>query len=162
VTVRVKESARPRAAVRDCDTCGNEIPAASVLCPHCESPQHAGEPVAKPRQLIRTVNLEDGMPSVEEGEERLERELNLARQSGVRLVRVIHGWGSGGKGGLIRAACRALLKRKLAMKQIRSFMPGDEYSGGSDAARSLRARHPVLRSSERTDRANAGITFVEL
>ena len=148
--------------MKDCDTCGNEIPATAVLCPHCESPQQAGRPDPKRREPIRTVNLEAGKPTVEAGEARLERELILARHSGVRLVRVIHGWGSGGKGGALRAACRAVLKRKLAMKQIRSFLPGDEYSGGSEAARSLRVRHPDLRSSERTDRANAGITFVEL
>ena len=65
------------------------------------------EPVVR----VRTINIESGMPTVEEGRGRLERKLDDARQRGVRVVRVIHGWGSSGKGGQLRSACRALLHR---------------------------------------------------
>jgi hypothetical protein len=144
-----------------CDTCGNEIPEKLTTCRFCGSYQRAGTPAGS-RERLRTVNIEAGMPSVEEGIARLEGELMRARQSGVRVVRVIHGWGSTGTGGILRDACRAFLKRKLAVRQITNVIHGEDYSRTTNAGRDLMNRCPELKGSERSDSQNPGITFVEL
>ena len=136
------------------------MPEASMVCRFCGSHQRARMGVG-PRERLRTVNIEAGMPSVEAGLARLEGDLARARQSGVRVVRVIHGWGSKGTGGALRDACRALLRRKLTARQITNVVHGEDYSRTSNAGRNLLSRCPELRGSERSDSQNPGITFVE-
>ena len=51
------------------------------------------------RTLICDLNLEDGMPTVEEAVSRMNLGFQEMRVSGVRLVRLIHGYGSTGRGG---------------------------------------------------------------
>jgi hypothetical protein len=148
--------------MKECDTCGNEIPDASMQCQFCGSRQTSVGRAFGPREPVRTINVEDGMPTVEQALARLERELLRARQSGARVVRVIHGWGSSGTGGRLRLACRAFLQREMAAGRIRRVVEGDDYSRAANMGRDLQRRCQDLRDSERTDRHNPGITFVEL
>lgn len=149
--------------VKTCVTCGNDIPEASMRCRFCGSAQTAGRrPPGGKRKPVATVNVESGLPPVEEGLARLEEGLLRARHSGASLVRVIHGWGSGGTGGKLKKACRALLKQKISARQIKNFLPGEDYAGDSPAGRSLIGRYPDLKHSEHSDRHNPGITFVEI
>lgn len=48
---------------------------------------------------MRTLNLEAGFPSVDDAQRRLLAEMQSARQDGLRVLKVIHGWGSSGEGG---------------------------------------------------------------
>lgn len=146
--------------MKDCDTCGNDIVDAAIVCRYCGSRQSARTDV-RASERLRSINIEAGMPSVEEGIDRLEGELIRAKNAGVRIVRVIHGWGSTGRGGKLRDACRAYLGRKLKAGQIRTFLPGDDYSRSLNKGRDLMSRCPDLRKSERSDSLNPGITFVE-
>jgi hypothetical protein len=147
--------------MKNCDTCGNEMPEPSMVCCFCGSHQRGRTRAGSPERL-RTVNIEAGMPSVENGLARLESDLVRAKQSGVRVVRVIHGWGSTGKGGALRDACRAFLKRKLTARQIANVIHGEDYSRTTNAGRDIMNRCPELRGSERSDSQNPGITLVEL
>jgi hypothetical protein len=145
-----------------CETCGNEIASNLLTCPFCGSRQRAGaRKFVGPRNGLCTVNVESGMPTVEEGLKRLDRELRRAEQSGIRVVRVIHGWGSTGKGGALRQACRAFLKYRLAARRVSNVIYGEDYSRKTTAGRGLMGHCPELRGSERSDCQNPGITFVE-
>lgn len=147
-----------------CSTCGNDIPQTAGQCRFCGAFQAAPavRSPARGRNAVTTVNIKAGLPAVDEGIARLEDEIMRAKHSGVRLVRVIHGWGSGGSEGKLKKACRALLKQKKETGRVKSFLPGEEYSRDNPAARNLANRYPELLDSERTDRHNPGITFVEL
>ena len=132
-----------------------------MVCRFCRSHQHV-QFIAAQREKIRTVNIETGLPSALDALRRLENEIMRTRQAGVRVVRVIHGWGSTGIGGKLRDACRAFLTREIKAKRIKTMLPGDDYSTATVATRELIARYPDLRKSERSDTNNPGITFVEL
>ncbi len=145
-----------------CEVCGNEIPDFSGRCTFCGSYQNRGGAPLRRGAPVRSVNLEEGMPPVEEGLDRLETALHSARHGGVRLLRIIHGYGSTGSGGKLKSACRAALKQKAALKQIRGYLPGEDYSRSSSAGKALIRRYPALGRTERMDRYNHGITFVEM
>jgi hypothetical protein len=81
---------------------------------------------------------------------------------GVRLIRIIHGWGSSGSGGHIRDAVRKVLAGYVRARRVRRFVSGEEYSEDTASGRELMAAHAALRQSLRTDRDNPGITFVEM
>ena len=146
--------------MKDCDTCGNEIPDREMVCRYCNAQQSARATTGS-RERLRTIDMEAGMPLVDEGLTRLEKELARAMQAGVDVVRVIHGYGSTGKGGKLRVACRTYLSGMLKAGKIRAFLPGEDYSKTTNSGRNLINRCPDLRDSERSDRKNPGITFVE-
>ena len=148
--------------MRTCDVCGEPLAPGVAVCPWCESPQ-APDPADRPAgPSVRNVDIEAGRPAVAEALRRLEAQLDRARAEGVRVVRVIHGWGSSsGGGGKIRAAARDWLRQQLAAGRIRALLPGDQYAPATPAGRDFLRRHPALRPAERSDRENPGITFVE-
>jgi len=62
----------------------------------------------------RVLNLEKGLPTVEEGRRRLLEEVKRTKQNGGAVLKVIHGYGSSGTGGRLREGIRKslLLRRK--------------------------------------------------
>jgi hypothetical protein len=148
--------------VKTCEVCGEEIAPGSAVCPYCEAPQPLSAPGPAAGPPVRDLDIEAGLPTVAEALRRLEVQLDRARRDGVRVVRVIHGWGSNsGGGGKIRAAARDWLRRQLEARRIRLMLLGDHYTHTSPEGRDFVRRHPALRITERTDRNNPGITFVE-
>ena len=146
-----------------CPTCGNDIADSAWRCQFCETAIHSF-PAAKKKSTseIRTVNLEHGLPFVEEALERFERELRHAKANGAKLLRLVHGYGSTGTGGKIKARLSKLLPQLLHQNKIRNYVEGERYSNFSNAGNDLLSRYPKLRSSLRSDNENPGITFVEV
>jgi len=114
------------------------------------------------KSAVRTLNIKEGMPFVEEGMQRLAHGLNHARQNGAKVLRVVHGYGSGGSGGAIKDACRAFLARELSARRIQAMLPGENYLRQEPETAAWLRRWPALKAAERTDTRNAGITLVEL
>ena len=103
--------------------------------------------------LVRTVNLEQGMPTVEEALQRMRLELSTSKSLGYRIVRLIHGYGSSGRGGAIRDAVR---------KNVTSAIPGEEFDAFHPATRQLLDRYPSLKQDPDFGRCNQGVTLVIL
>ncbi len=114
------------------------------------------------KTTVRTCNIKEGMPRVEEGLRRLAHGLNHARQNGAKVLRVVHGYGSGGSGGAIKEACRAFLARELAARRIKAMLPGEDYLRQEPETAAWLRRWPDLKAAERTDTRNPGITLVEV
>lgn len=148
--------------MKTCGTCGEEIAPGSTVCPYCETPQRPDPDDRAAGPAVRTIDVEAGLPTVAEALRRLAAQLDRARADGVGVVRVVHGWGSRqGGGGKIRPAVRQWLQSQLDARCIRAVLPGDRYAPARPDGRDFLRRHPALRDSERTDRENPGITFVE-
>jgi hypothetical protein len=110
----------------------------------------------------QSVNLEDGLPSREQARERLEAAIANAQRNGVRVLKVIHGYGSTGTGGVLRYAVRGYLRQRKEDGDIALFVNGEEWSKFEERSRQLLARAPELRSDRDLDRRNKGITLVLL
>ena len=61
---------------------------------------------------VKELNLEQGMPTVDAAMGWLEAELAAARKMGRPALKLIHGYGSSGRGGKIRTACRGYLREQ--------------------------------------------------
>ena len=146
---------------KDCEVCGNPIPAQAFTCQFCNSSQSVAN-FPKTRERVILSNLEAGLPTVEQALERLERDLREARSCGAKLVRIIHGYGSSGQGGKIRDAVRRELGRKLARGEVSLVINGENYSPTTNAGRDLLARFKELKTTERSDNSNHGLTIVEI
>jgi hypothetical protein len=111
---------------------------------------------------IKTVNLKSDMPSVQEALQRLDREIAVARQGQVGLLKIVHGYGSTGAGGDIRIAVQRRLHELAEGGQIRGCIFGENWSRSDDATwRVLQARCE-LKSDSDLGRRNQGITVVLL
>ncbi len=149
--------------MRICEICGNDIDGSLVVCPHCQAPQRdAGQGVAAARDVHRLVNLEKGMPSVEQALQQLDGAIDSGRLQGVRALSLIHGYGSSGSGGAIRREVRMRLAFLQRQRLVEAVIPGEELEGRSARGKQLLRRYPFLRHHRDLNRANPGITVVLL
>lgn len=70
---------------------------------------------------LREVNLEHGMPTVQTALSQLALELRRTRSMGCTGLKIIHGYGSSGKGGKIRVQARSRLARMKGAGEIRDY-----------------------------------------
>ena len=111
---------------------------------------------------IKTVNLEDGMPTVAQARARLTSELQGARQKGVTVLKIIHGYGSSGVGGDLRIGLQAALRQMEQSKQISNCIYGETWRKSDAHAWELLKRFPELKDDRDFGKQNRGITIVVL
>ena len=111
---------------------------------------------------VYTVNLEEGMPYVDEALEHLEKSLRRAKNGGCKVVKFIHGYGSSGAGGRIRVEARRRLDRMKAGGEIWGYIPGEFFSIFDSDTLAAFQRCPTLRRDRDLERHNNGVTFVLL
>ena len=108
------------------------------------------------------INLERGMPLVEQARAQLSQALLTAKANRVRSLKIIHGYGSSGKGGAIKADVHRFLLQKKREGFIREFVKGEEFSPFYQSARQAVALDPSLTRDSDYSRGNDGITIVVL
>jgi len=99
---------------------------------------------------------------VHEALQRLEREIAQARQDGVALLKLIHGYGSTGAGGDIRIAVQARLREMADSGAIRGCVFGEEWAKSCEEVWRLLQERPELKGDKDLGRRNPGITVVML
>ncbi len=113
-------------------------------------------------KLMKVVNLEDGLPSVEQARARLSSELDIARKGTVRVLKIIHGYGSSGVGGDLRIALQAVLRQMADRREIRACIYGENWRNADEHAWELLKQFPELKEDRDLAKGNRGITIVVL
>jgi hypothetical protein len=111
---------------------------------------------------VRTVNLEDGMPTVPQARARLSTEIRAARQTGVKVLKLIHGYGSSGSGGDLRIALQSSLRQMAETQEIHGCIYGENWRTSDARSWELLKRLAELKSDSDLGRGNRGITLVIL
>ena len=97
---------------------------------------------------IKLVNFELGMPRVEQAK----RNLDFAIQNGtalrVRVLKVIHGYGSTGVGGALRTEIRKMLSEKKKQNRIKMFVNGEDWTIFNETTREIIDRCPKMRKDK--------------
>ena len=114
------------------------------------------------KSRMAEVRIKEGMPTADEARRRLATELELARRRGVRLIKLIHGYGSKGVGGKLRGAMRRALAEQQAAGRVGRVVTGEDWSIFDATARALLDDYPELRQDPDLERGNAGITLAEV
>jgi len=112
--------------------------------------------------IIKVVNLEDGMPRVEQARLRMQHQLTLARSQGIVAVKLIHGYGSSGTGGALRNELQKELRRASADKAITCFISGEEWTISDETTWSFLKKYPEWKQDSDLGRGNRGISIVVL
>ncbi len=108
------------------------------------------------------INLEDGRPTRHEALLRLAHEIFKARRARVDVVKLIHGYGSSGVGGVIRTAVWSELRRMQERGHVRTFCAGEDWRISNEVAWEILKKFPELKKDSDLGRANKGITVVVL
>lgn len=111
---------------------------------------------------IRTINIEAGLPTLEEARRLMIAEIKKARHEGARVLKVIHGYGSTGKGGTLRHGLRKSFGLRKKEGVLREFIPGEDFSIFNHSTLSLLEAEPELRGDPDLETANDGITVLWL
>lgn len=145
-----------------CEVCGNKRDSMSLLCPFCGSKAEITPQPEKKKFVQKTVNLEAGRPVVELALKRMHDIIEDAKLQGVTVLTLIHGYGSSGKGGVIRTECRKTLEYMQSHKQVQEYVVGEEFQQRSKPVKALLSRYPQLKNDRNLNKANKGITLVIL
>ena len=109
---------------------------------------------------LREVNIKYDMPTADQAVKRTTYEIENARRTGISCVKIVHGYGSHGKGGKIRVEVRAYLERMKRQKRISDYIPGERFSIFDEATRAAFAKCGELRQDSDLERANNGMTII--
>lgn len=110
----------------------------------------------------REINLEQGMPTADAAIKRLTFEIHNSKSLGCTVLKIIHGYGSSGKGGKIRTEARGYLDRIVKKGTIKGFIEGERFSIFNEQTRNAFITCPELRKDSDLERYNNGVTFILL
>ena len=111
---------------------------------------------------IKVVDLEEGMPTAEQARLRMQYELQLARKDGYAAVKLIHGYGSSGAGGVLRTELQKELNRAVQSDAIQACIAGENWRHADEKTWELLKRFPEWKNDSDLGRKNQGITIVVL
>jgi hypothetical protein len=109
---------------------------------------------------MKIVNLEEGMPTVEQARLRMQYELHSCRKDGYAAVKFIHGYGSSGVGGALRTELQKELRQAAEDGSIRTFIAGEHWRVSDEAAWEVLKRFPEWKQDADLGRNNQGISVV--
>jgi len=118
--------------------------------------------MSRKAESIKIIDLEDGMPTVEQARLRMNYELQLARREGYKAVKLIHGYGSSGVGGSLRTELQKSLHRAAREKTIRAFVSGENWRVSDETTWEVLKRFPEWKKDSDLGRGNKGISVVLL
>jgi hypothetical protein len=111
---------------------------------------------------IRTFNVESGLPTLDEARRLVIEEIKQAKRAGARVLKVIHGYGSSGKGGALCFGLRKSFRLRKKEGAIKEVIVGEDFSIFNDTVLSLLEAVPELRGDPDLNATNEGVTVLWL
>lgn len=143
-----------------CEVCGNDIIKGASSCRYCGEKQDVS--ISSKKFSHQVVNIELGRPIVEVALNRLDNALERARLDEIKVLTLIHGYGSSGKGGVIGKEVRKMLDYMYSRGEISAYIYGENFGKRHGPSREQVRRFPQLSKDRNYNKANQGITLVFL
>lgn len=111
---------------------------------------------------LKEVNIKADMPTASDAVKRVTYNIRNGKSMGFTAIKIIHGYGSTGKGGKIRTETRRYLQQQKDKRLIKDFIAGEDFSIFNESTRNAFLICDDLRRDSDLDRSNNGITIVIL
>jgi hypothetical protein len=108
------------------------------------------------------VNIKYDMPTADQAIKRVTYNIKNGKSWGAAAIKIIHGYGSTGKGGRIRTETRRYLDRQKQSGQIRDYITGENFSIFDESTRNAFLLCDELRRDSDLERHNNGVTIIIL
>ncbi|MBO4963252.1 MAG: Smr/MutS family protein [Clostridia bacterium] len=106
--------------------------------------------------MLKEINVENGFSS----QEALDYVKQVLLYSKKDCIYIIHGYGSSGKGGIIRQKLRSYLNAQLKNGKVKSVINGEDFNVFNLKALELKNKYKELEQLFRV--CNHGVTIVEV
>jgi hypothetical protein len=110
----------------------------------------------------RTFNVEAGLPTLDEARRLVLEEIKRAKREGVKVLKVIHGYGSSGQGGALCFGLRKSFRLRRKEGGIKDFIVGEEFSIFNGKVLALLEAVPEMRADPDLNATNEGVTILWL
>ena len=110
----------------------------------------------------KILNLKDNSPTVEQAIATFEINLSAYKLEGVKVLKVIHGYGSHGVGGAICYSLRKKLLELKKKKQIKDYLLGQQWDMSNSKCIDLLTNLKDCYQDEDLGHSNPGITIIIL
>jgi hypothetical protein len=111
---------------------------------------------------LRTFNVEGGLPTLDEARRLVIEEIKGAKREGVKVPKVIHGYGSSGKGEALHVGLRKSFGLRKKEAVIKDFIAGEDFSIINDTVLTLLEAVPELRGDPDLGATNERVTILWL
>jgi hypothetical protein len=111
---------------------------------------------------IRVINVEEDLPTLDDARRRVQEEIRRAKKEKIHVLKIIHGYGSSGKGGALNVGLRKSFKLRVKEGVIKDFIPGEDFSIFNRTTLNLVEAVPELRGDSDLNATNEGVTFLIL
>src|SRR5208283_2771209 len=111
---------------------------------------------------IRTFNVEAGLPTLDDARRLVIAEIKQAKREGAAVLKVIHGYGSSGKGGVLCVGLRKSFGLRKKEGIIKDFIAGEDFSIFNETTLDLLEAVPKLRGDPDLGATNEGVTVIWL
>ena len=101
------------------------------------------------------------MPSLADAKRSMAQFINESKHANLRVVKIIHGYGSSGVGGKLRVGLRQELAERSRRGKIKGFIPGERF-GRYEEIQPYLNQYSQLTVDPDFGRGNAGITVIIL
>jgi hypothetical protein len=111
---------------------------------------------------LREVNIKFDLPTADDAVRRITYNIHSSKELGAAAIKIIHGYGSTGKGGKIRIRARKYLEEQKQKGNIRDYICGEEFSIFNESTRKAFLLCEELRRDRDLERHNNGVTIIIL
>jgi hypothetical protein len=112
--------------------------------------------------MIRTYNVEADLPTLDEARRLVIEQIRVAKRDRVRILKIIHGYGSSGKGGRLAVGLRKSFALRKKEGVILDAIAGEDFSIFQAATMALLEAVPEMRGDPDLNQVNEGITVLWL
>ena len=112
--------------------------------------------------MLRLINLKDGTYTVDFALKQVEIEIENAKKEGLVALKILHGYGSHGKGGAIMLALRQILPLWKRKGFIANYFGGEKWSLFDQDSKIILNQDKSIFGDEDIDHNNPGITIIQI
>lgn len=112
--------------------------------------------------MLKEYNVKSNFPTVVEAIGLVEIEIELCKKEGIKLLKVVHGYGSGGRGGAICVAIKNQVKIWKRQNIIKDYLFGVEWNGLNPKACKILKENPDIPLDRDFNHCNMGMTILVL
>ena len=109
---------------------------------------------------LRTITIKEGLPTLDEAKRRLLLEVRRCHGEGIFVLKIIHGYGSGGRGGVLRTGLRKVFAEYQRDGDILGYASGEEFSIFHPVSLEMITAAPELGKDPDLERNNPGVSFL--
>jgi len=111
---------------------------------------------------LNCCNVENSFPSLDEARRIVLDEIRKSKREGLRVLKIIHGYGSTGRGGTLHYGLRKSFALRKKEGVIKDFIPGEAFTIFNPIVLELLEVVPELCADTDLSNTNEGVTILWL